>query len=230
MTIAVVDTAAVGATVSTGGYLLNFPSPAGPGDLLVICGCSDATLQVPAGFTLSPGASNVGNSGYYLFWREATGGEASALITTSIGGGPFPTAYAYLRASGVLAGSPFEVAANAANQASGTTFPAAPLTLGGSGELVVGFASASGLLGSAQAPIAWGGGYTARQFAATGTGASDQAVWLATRQGAGPGPESPAPGALATATSNRYLISAAFLPAAGPTTDPRQAAMLAFIP
>jgi len=211
-----VNHSVVGFADGNTGHVYTLPSGApSVGDLDIITINSDTVVTMPSGF--SSAASFVNSQGSYLWYRFATGGEASTVtITTS---GNFDTALTWSRWQG---GSAFDVGVNAhVDGSSDTTTPAVSTgTLAGAGELVVAFAALhSG--GSPTNPV-WSSGYTAldsmTQNAVTG--------FTAYRTNAGAAAETPNV-AWTTGMSDRYILVGAFTPAAGGATIQAAASLAA---
>jgi hypothetical protein len=79
-------------------------TPATAGHLLVACANSDATLTTPSGFTLAASAINA--QGGYLWYKIASGGEATVTTTPSVSD---VVAMAVVEYGGVVGVSPLDV-------------------------------------------------------------------------------------------------------------------------
>ena len=64
----------------TTAHTVTFPAP-GAGNLLVVVVEGAVTSTTPAGFTLPAGGSAVNNTGLYVWWKVAAGGESSFATT-----------------------------------------------------------------------------------------------------------------------------------------------------
>lgn len=216
---ALLDYGVAGFSDGNGGHSYSYPGGApAPGDLLVVAVSSDTVVSTPADWLSA--VSDVGNIGTYIFYRVAGGSEpGSVVITTS---GNFPTEIGYLRYGGAAA-TPLDVTAHAAHTVSTNSTPAATTDpLAGAGELSVAAACLGGMGGGTPSTPVWSAGYTNRLDGQTGTGNTDQHLFVADRYDAGAAAESPS----CTWTSNannQTLLIATFKPAGGHTVALGQA-------
>jgi hypothetical protein len=150
------------------------------GHLIVVGGCSDATLTAPSGF--STGASAINAQGLCLWYKIAAGGETALTATPSVSR---PVALVAAVYSGITGTSPADQTASANSAGSSTTGPigaGATGTTTQASELVVAVTGPHSYPDSA-APTSptWSNGYTGRAAAAStfATSSRNSAVFIA---------------------------------------------------
>lgn len=118
MAIALVQKKGAQSGASVASLAVTLDAPPTPGNLLVACCNSDATIATPAGFTLA--VSAVLASGLYIFYRVVQGGDGSTVtFTPSVSDS---VAAGVLEYSGLLTASVLDqTASNASNSGSSIT-------------------------------------------------------------------------------------------------------------
>lgn len=156
------------------------PGPATAGNLLVVCGSSDAPLTAPSGMAVAAQAVNA--QALYLWWRIAAGGETTFTATPSVSR---PVALVAGEWSGIAAASPVDRTASATSAGSSTAGPVSAGTTAATTQPVELVLAATGphTYPDSAAPTAptWSAGFTGRAAAATtfATNTQNAACFLA---------------------------------------------------
>ena len=202
------DAGAVTFADGSGGHTVPFGGAAAAGDLLILGVNADTTVSTPAGYSLA--VSDVQNQGAYVFWRKATGGEASVAVAT---GGDLNTAVTVLRYAGSASLPADQVAAAAVINNSGTVTPAvSPAALAEPGGLALLFGclhAAGG--GAASSPVPSAGYSVLLDTGRIGGGASSAQQFVSGRTDAA-GVETPGL-SWTGAADDRTALFVSFLPA-----------------